>query len=111
MKKQKIFIACDTNDIRKLKNVIKKTQTKKLSISYKIGLEFFLSQKGRTFISKIKGKEIFLDLKLNDIPNTCFSAISSLKDLTMSLLKSMSTFSTIFIILLSVTLIPFKNFD
>lgn len=81
MKKQKIFIACDTNDIRKLKNVIKKTQTKKLSISYKIGLEFFLSQKGRTFISKIKGKEIFLDLKLNDIPNTCFSAISSLKDL------------------------------
>ena len=26
-------------------------------------------------------KKIFLDLKLNDIPNTCLSAMSSLKDL------------------------------
>ena len=42
---------------------------------------FFLSPKGRNFISRIKNKEIFLDLKLNDIPNTCAAAVSSLRDL------------------------------
>ena len=32
-------------------------------------------------ISKLKNEKIFLDLKLNDIPNTCLSAMNSLKDL------------------------------
>ena len=81
MNKQKIFIACDTTDTRRLNYIIKNSKTKKLNINYKIGLEFFLSQKGRHFISKIKKEEIFLDLKLNDIPNTCASAIYSLRDL------------------------------
>ena len=81
MKKLKIFIACDVSSPKKLKQIIKKTQTKKLKIGYKIGLEFFLSPKGRATILKLKKKEIFLDLKLNDIPNTCIAAINSLKDL------------------------------
>ena len=81
MKKLKIFIACDVSSPQKLKQIIKKTQTKKLKIGYKIGLEFFLSPKGRATILKLKKKEIFLDLKLNDIPNTCIAAINSLKDL------------------------------
>ena len=81
MNKPKIFIACDTNNEKKITQIIKKSQTNKLKISYKIGLEFFLSRNGRGFISKIKNKEIFLDLKLNDIPNTCVAAIQSLKDL------------------------------
>ncbi len=81
MNKKKIFIACDTTSTQKLKKIINQSQTKKLKISYKIGLEFFLSPKGRSFISKIKKKEIFLDLKLNDIPNTCVAAIYALQDL------------------------------
>ena len=81
MKKTKIFIACDTSSSRKLNQIIKHTRTEKLKISYKIGLEFFLSPKGRKFISKLRKEEIFLDLKLNDIPNTCASAIYSLKDI------------------------------
>ena len=81
MNKRKIFVACDTNDPKKLNKIIRYTQTKDLKISYKIGLEFFFSPKGRNFISKLKGKEIFLDLKLNDIPNTSIAAINSLKDL------------------------------
>jgi orotidine-5'-phosphate decarboxylase len=81
MNKKKIFIACDTGDPEKLKKIISQSQTNKLKISYKIGLEFFMSPKGRSFISKIKNKEIFLDLKLNDIPNTCSATIYSLKDL------------------------------
>ena len=81
MNKLKIFIACDTNSPKKLIQIVNQSQTRKLKISYKIGLEFFLSPKGRSFISKLNKKEIFLDLKLNDIPNTCASAINSLKDL------------------------------
>ena len=81
MNKAKIFIACDTANPRKLNQVIKQSRTDKLKISYKIGLEFFLSPKGRNFISKLQKEEIFLDLKLNDIPNTCASAVYSLRDL------------------------------
>ena len=81
MKKQKIFIACDTKDLKVVKKIISHTNTNKLILGYKFGLEFFYSKNGRKFISKLKKKEIFLDLKLNDIPNTCVSAINSLKDL------------------------------
>ena len=81
MSEKKIFIACDTNKISIVKKIINETNTKKLDIGYKFGLEFFYSKKGRYFISKIKRKKIFLDLKLNDIPATCSKAIISLKDL------------------------------
>ncbi len=81
MKKPKIFIACDTNNIKKVKEIIAKSKTTKLDIGFKFGLEFFYSIGGRKFISKIRGKKIFLDLKLNDIPATCVAAIKSLKDL------------------------------
>ena len=81
MNKRKIFIACDTASPKKINQIIKQSKNNKLDIGYKIGLEFFLSPKGRSFVSKLKNKEIFLDLKLNDIPNTCAAAIHSLKDL------------------------------
>ena len=81
MKKFKIFIACDTNKISKVRKIISQTKTNELDIGYKFGLEFFYSKGGRNFISKIKREKIFLDLKLNDIPATCASAIRSLKDL------------------------------
>ena len=76
-----IFIACDTSNLKKVRKIISHTKTNKLAIGYKFGLEFFYSKNGRKFISKLKNKEIFLDLKLNDIPNTCRSTIFSLKDL------------------------------
>ena len=78
----KIFIACDTANHSKVKKIIQYTQSKKLKIGYKFGLEFFYSKSGRSLLSKIGKKQIiFLDLKLNDIPNTCISAINSLKDI------------------------------
>ena len=79
--KKKIFIACDTNKVSEIKRIIENTQTKKLDIGYKFGLEFFYTKNGRKFISKIKKQKIFLDLKLNDIPATCSAAIRSLKDI------------------------------
>ena len=82
MIRKNIFIACDTANVNKVKKIINYTQTKKLKIGYKFGLEFFYSNSGRPFLSKISKKQIiFLDLKLNDIPNTCAAAINSLKDL------------------------------
>ena len=81
MIKKKIFIACDTSNIDKVKKIIKETQTKKLKIGYKFGLEFINSKNGRIFVSKLKNKIIFIDIKLHDIPNTCVSALRAIKDL------------------------------
>ena len=81
-KNRNIFIACDTTKPTEANKIIKSTETKDLKIGYKFGLEFFYSKTGRAFLSKInKNKIIFLDLKLNDIPNTCASAIKALQDL------------------------------
>lgn len=81
MKKVKIFIACDTKNLNEVKKIISNSKDKNIDIGYKFGLEFFLTPLGRKFISNLEKKNIFLDLKLNDIPNTCAAAIHSLKDL------------------------------
>ncbi len=84
MKKNRIFIACDTININKVKNIIKKTQNSKLKIGYKFGLEFLNSKKGRNFLSKLKNKITFGDYKIMDIPNTCKSTIKAVKDLNLN---------------------------
>ena len=86
MSKKKIFIAVDTNTISKAKRIIRNTQTNKIKIGYKFGIEFFYSKEGRKFISSLKNQIILLDLKLNDIPNTVKSAMKSLKNLNISYL-------------------------
>ena len=86
MKNNKIFIACDSNKISRIKKIINDTKTNKLKIGYKFGLEFLNSKNGRTFVSKVKNKIIFADLKLHDIPNTCVSAIKAIKDLKVDYL-------------------------
>jgi len=86
MKKSKIFVACDTTKLLKIKNILKETQNNKLKIGYKFGLEFLNSKNGRIFLSKIKKKIIFADLKLHDIPNTCVSTIKAIKDLKVNYL-------------------------
>ena len=86
MNKKKIFVACDSNNINKIKQIIRKTQNSKLKVGYKFGLQFLNSKKGRKFISKLKNKIIFGDYKLADIPNTCASAIKAVKDLNFNYL-------------------------
>ena len=81
MKKTKIFIACDTTNIKKIREIIKVTENSKLNFGYKFGLEFLNTRNGRKFISNIKNKLTFGDYKLADIPNTCASAIKAVKDL------------------------------
>ena len=82
----KIFVACDSKNISKVKKIIKETQNSKLKIGYKFGLEFLNSKNGRLFLSKLKNKIIFADLKLHDIPNTCASAVKAINDLNINYL-------------------------
>ena len=86
MKKPKIFIACDTTSLTKVKDIIKQSKTNKIKIGYKFGLEFMNSKNGRQFVSKLKNKIIFVDLKLNDTLNTMLSAVKALKDLKINYL-------------------------
>ena len=86
MNKKKIFVACDSVNITKIKEIIRKTKNSKLEVGYKFGLEFLNSKKGRKFISKLKNKIIFGDYKFADIPNTCASAIKAVKDLNFNYL-------------------------
>jgi len=81
MKMNKIFVACDTVNISKVNEIIKKTQNNKIKIGYKFGLEFLNSKYGRNFLLKLRNKITFIDLKLHDIPNTCISTIKAIKDL------------------------------
>ena len=80
MKNKTIFVACDTSNLKEIKKIINQTQTKKLKVIPKFGLQFFYAKNTRKFLENYK-KEFWLDLKINDIPQTALSAIESLKDL------------------------------
>ena len=80
MKNKTIFVACDSSNLKKIKKIISQTRTNKLKIIPKFGLQFFYSKQGRKFLEKIE-TDFWLDLKINDIPQTALSAIDSLKDL------------------------------
>tara|TARA_Y100000768_G_scaffold260312_1_gene198181 strand:- start:714 stop:1406 length:693 start_codon:yes stop_codon:yes gene_type:complete len=80
MKNKTLFVACDTSNINQVNKILKSIKTKKLKIIPKFGLQFFYSKNGRKFLEKYKS-DFWLDLKINDIPQTALSAIDSLKDL------------------------------
>ena len=80
MKNKIIFVACDTSNLDQIKKILKNINTKKLKIIPKFGLQFFYSKSGRKFLEKYKS-DFWLDLKINDIPQTALSAVDSLKDL------------------------------
>ena len=84
--KNKIFIAIDTKSKKKAMSIINQSKLNNFKIGYKFGLEFLNSKNGRNFISKLKKKIIFIDLKLHDIPNTMKSTLISLKDLKINYL-------------------------
>ena len=59
MKKNKIFVACDTTNIKKIENIISQTKNSNIKIGYKFGLQFLNSKHGRKFLSKLKNNIIF----------------------------------------------------
>jgi orotidine-5'-phosphate decarboxylase len=76
-----IILAVDTRDLDTAKRWVEATRE---SVSvYKLGLEFFLTF-GAEGVRAIKdgfGVDIFLDLKLHDIPNTVASAALAIADI------------------------------
>tara|TARA_B100000941_G_scaffold278146_1_gene242262 strand:+ start:658 stop:1329 length:672 start_codon:yes stop_codon:yes gene_type:complete len=84
--KNKIFLAIDTKSMKKANSIINQSELKDFKIGYKFGLEFLNSKNGRKFISKLKKKIIFIDLKLHDIPNTMQSTLIALRDLKINYL-------------------------
>ena len=80
MKNKTIFVACDTSNLNQINKILKNIKTKKLKIIPKFGLQFFYSKSGRKFLETYKS-DFWLDLKINDIPQTALSAVDSLKDL------------------------------
>lgn len=73
-----IIMAVDTRDFDTARSWIDATR-EHVGV-YKLGLEFFLTfgADGVTAIQKEFGVDIFLDLKLHDIPNTVSSAASAI---------------------------------
>ena len=80
-KRKIIFVACDTSNINRVKRILRDTQTNKLKIIPKFGLQFFYSQKMEEGLLENLRDLIFLDLKIKDTSNTAISAIDSIKDL------------------------------
>jgi len=79
--KAPIILAVDTSDFETAISWIKATED---SVSvYKLGLEFYLNfgAAGVAQVVKLTGAEIFLDLKLHDIPHTVAGAASAIADL------------------------------
>jgi orotidine-5'-phosphate decarboxylase len=79
--KAPIVLAVDTNDLETAQKWIDATSD---SVSvYKLGLEFFLTfgQDGVRAIKNVTDADIFLDLKLHDIPHTVAGAAQSVNNL------------------------------
>ena len=79
--KAPIILAVDTSDFESAISWIKATED---SISvYKLGLEFYLNfgAAGVAQVVKRTGAEIFLDLKLHDIPHTVAGAANAISQL------------------------------
>ena len=76
-----IILAVDTRDLDTAKRWVEATRE---SVSvYKLGLEFFLTfgAEGVNAIKNEFGVDIFLDLKLHDIPNTVASAAKAIAEI------------------------------
>lgn len=77
-----VILALDFNDMASTVEMI--NLTKEHIGIYKLGLEFYLSH-GKSGVKEIQNKftdiEIFLDLKLHDIPNTVAGACKSVADI------------------------------
>ena len=76
---KKLALALDVNDINQALEIVDEIQDK---IIIKIGYNLFIKG-GINFVKQIKDKgfEIFLDLKLHDIPNTVYNGVKAVSEI------------------------------
>jgi len=76
----KVIVALDNKNLRQIVSLVKKTKSE--AYGFKIGKEFFYNYgiEGYKKIYKLS-PNIFLDLKLHDIPNTVEKALKAIKKL------------------------------
>lgn len=81
---KKLIVALDFNNAEMALNFLGKLDSKKCLV--KVGLELFISE-GWKILDLIsnKGFEIFLDLKLHDIPNTVANSVRKISDFNVAL--------------------------
>ena len=86
MMEEALIIALDFNSLEEVTAFLDKFEDEKLFV--KVGLELFYSA-GPSIIAEIKkrGHQIFLDLKLHDIPNTVKQAMKVLAKLDVDLVN------------------------
>ncbi len=84
MKKHDVIIACDFPDAQQTLDFLRQFQQEKPFV--KIGMELFYGE-GPDIVRQIKsmGHDVFLDLKLHDIPNTVNKAMRNLARLGVNL--------------------------
>lgn len=82
---KRLIVALDVNDMNKVCEIVEALGER--VVFYKVGMELYYSV-GVTVINYLKrmGKEIFLDLKLHDIPNTVAQGAGILTRLGASML-------------------------
>ena len=83
---KEVIIACDFNSQEKALEFLHQFQDEKPYV--KVGMEVFYGN-GPEIVRQIKkqGHKIFLDLKLHDIPNTVYHAMSMLAQLDVVLVN------------------------
>lgn len=86
MKKDKPIIALDFPNAKEANQFL--NQLGSADVNIKIGMELYYAE-GAPFVNKLvsKGYNIFLDLKLHDIPNTVYSAIKVISQLGVSMIN------------------------
>jgi orotidine-5'-phosphate decarboxylase len=84
--KNSIIIALDYSDEKAVFELLNKFDNERLFL--KVGMELYYSC-GNSLLSKLKekGHDIFLDLKLHDIPNTVGRAMQSLASLNVDIIN------------------------
>lgn len=83
---EKIIVALDTQEESKLDGLYAALQGEKIWV--KVGMELFYALGPQVvFKAKEKGFNVFLDLKLHDIPNTVSQALKSLSRLPIDMIN------------------------
>lgn len=84
MSKNKIIVAVDKTDLKEAKNLI--SQVKDSVGVIKLGLEFFVANGPNAVKEIAKNQDVFLDLKLHDIPNTVAKATQNAASLNVRMI-------------------------